>query len=148
MLKERHISILIAASAATLLAACGGDKDAESREETLSTVESEPVSPPPPPVSNPEIAPPGADNVSTKDRARLVKSCVEETGNSQQACECAADQAANRLDGRVYDFFSAKLAGENDRADALMHDMSMGDLRATATTLQVIFLQCQLNLPD
>jgi len=133
-------SILFAACAALMLAACGGDD--EAAREDAAPAETAPAP------ETAEAAPEEPLDIPAEDRAQLVEACVADTGNSEVACECAADQAAERLDGRVYAFFSAKLAGNDDRADDIMGQMTLSDLQDTATTMQVIFVECQLNLPD
>ena len=75
-------SILFAACAALMLAACGGDD--EAAREDAAPAETAPAP------ETAEAAPEKPLDIPAEDRAQLVEACVADTGNSEAACECAA----------------------------------------------------------
>jgi len=124
-----------ATAAALCLAACGGGEPAEPPTEPQR---SETPAAPEPTAEAPPMGP--------AERDRLAEACVANSANDETACRCAADAAAERLDGRVQEFVIASLAGEEARAESALREFSMADLRRSGEAMQAIFRDCALRL--
>lgn len=129
-------------AAALMLAACGDAEDGAAPETELPdpTVSAAPERAPEPPAAEAASPAPG-------QRAALIRACLGVGGNTEAACECAADEGAARLDPPSYDYFVAELSG-SEEADALRGELSFTQMIATVEAVAEIGGTCELALPE
>lgn len=133
----KHAIWLCAAMLA--LAGCGDGEDAAQTEL-----------PDPRAAAAPDLeagAEPARAEAAPDQRAALIEACLGIEGNSQAACECAADESAARMDQASYDYFVAELSGSGE-AESLRGELGFTQMIDTVEAIAKIGETCDLALPE